>query len=94
MPPPQPPEKDVPSHFLGVPYFWVVICGLSSAVTMPTRYGEGLYGVGRNGFFAVLVIFLYALFALPAAHALWAAVHRHRRHQAVHHPVPPPLCQP
>jgi hypothetical protein len=62
MPPPQPPEKNIPSEFFGVPYFWVVINGLSSAVTMPMRYGEGLYGVGRNGFFAVFVIFLYALF--------------------------------
>jgi hypothetical protein len=64
MPPPQPPEKEIPSKFFDLPWFWwVAICGLSSAVTMPIRYGEGLYGVGRNGFFAVLVIFLYALFA-------------------------------
>ena len=94
MPPPQQPEKDIPTQLLGVPFFWVAICGLSSAVTMPIRYGEGLYGVGRRRLLRRMVIFLYALFALPAAHALWAAVHRHRRHQAVHHAVPPPLRQP
>jgi hypothetical protein len=62
MAPPQPPEKETPSQFLGVPVFWAVTCGLSCAVTLPIRYGEGISGVGRNGFFAVLVILLYALF--------------------------------
>ena len=63
MPPPPPPDKETPSQLFGVPFFWIAICGLSSAVTMPLRYGEGLLGVGRNGFFAVLVIIAYALFA-------------------------------
>ena len=60
MPPQQPPENEPPSKLV-LTVFWAVTCGLSCAVTLPVRYGEGIAGVGRNGFFAVLVIILYAL---------------------------------
>ena len=61
MPPPQPPEQDTPARFFGVLDFWAVLGGLACAVTLPIRYGEGIAGVGRNGFFAVLIIVWYAV---------------------------------
>jgi hypothetical protein len=58
----QPPETNGPSSIFGVNIVWAVILGLASAATGTTRYGEGFHGLGKNGFFGLLVIILYATF--------------------------------
>ena len=56
--------SEAPKHILGVPAPFAVISGFSTAGTLLIRYGEGLLGVGRNGFFAVGVMVCYGL-AIP-----------------------------
>ena len=51
------PEMKLPS----TSWVWAGLCGMSSAVTLMFRYGEGLFGT-HNAIFGLAAIVLYAVF--------------------------------